>query len=198
VLGKLGCRKVGFESGHFSVADLETYRELAKTVEWKPGRARVEKMRAIKDEGEVAEIREAVRIAEKAFAMFRAMLRPDDCEKDLPDAMEMYIRRAGGRCSSFPSIIAGGARSALAHAPPTGRRVNEGGVLLVDWGASGRLYKSDLTRVLIPRNHSPSDGKLEQVYKAVLTAQEQALRSIRAGVKAHDVDAAARSVIAEA
>src|SRR5262249_45463482 len=36
VLGKLGFHSVGFESGHLSVADLETYRELAKTIVWKP------------------------------------------------------------------------------------------------------------------------------------------------------------------
>jgi Xaa-Pro aminopeptidase len=209
-LGKLGVRSVGFESGHLSVAEMEAYRELAPTVDWKPGRDRVEKLRAIKDASEVAEIREAIRIAEKAFAMFRAMLRPDDREKDLSDALEMYIRRAGGKCSSFPSIVAGGPRSALAHAPPSQRTAGAGGLLLVDWGASGRFYKSDLTRVLIPRNHSassspparpmgePGDGKLEEVYAAVLTAQEQALHCIRPGVKAHDVDAAARSAIAEA
>lgn len=210
VLGKLGFRSVGFESGHWSVADLETYRAAAKTIDWKPGRDRVEKLRAIKDDTEVAAIREAIRIAEKAFAMFKAMLAPGDCEKDLSDAMEMYIRRAGGRCSSFPTIVAGGPRAALAHAPPSDRKVSDGGMLLVDWGASGRFYKSDLTRVLIPRNHSAfsrraprarepkDDAKLAKVYAAVLNAQEQGLQAIRAGVKAQDVDAAARSAIADA
>jgi DNA-binding transcriptional ArsR family regulator len=42
----------------------------------------------LKDAEEVAEIREAIRIAERAFTMFRAMLRPEDCEKDLVDALE--------------------------------------------------------------------------------------------------------------
>jgi Xaa-Pro aminopeptidase len=210
VLGKLGFRSVGFESAHLSVLDFETYRDLAKTIDWKPGRDRVEKLRAVKEESEIAAIRDAIRIAEKAFTMFKAMLKPDDCEKDLSDAMEMYIRRAGGRCSSFPSIVAGGPRAALAHAPPTSRKVSDGGMLLVDWGASGRFYKSDLTRVLIPRNHSAFSGetpragepnvdaKLAQVYTAVLNAQGQALRAIRACAKAQDVDAAARSAIAEA
>jgi Xaa-Pro aminopeptidase len=86
--------------------------------------------------------------------------------------------------------------------------VSEGNLLLIDWGASGRFYKSDLTRVLIPRNHSTfaqtdpargePDPKLATVYAAVRTAQEQAIRSIRAGVAAKDVDAAARTAIAEA
>jgi Xaa-Pro aminopeptidase len=65
----------------------------------------------------------------------------------------------------------------------------------VDWGASGRFYKSDLTRVFATRKISP---KLEKVYTLVLKAQARAIRHIRPGVKAHDVDAEARSVIAEA
>src|SRR5205807_3449150 len=104
---------------------------------------RVEKLRAVKDPSEVAQIREAVAIAERAFAMFRAMLRPDDCEKDLCDALEGYVRRAGGRGTSFPSIVAVGERAALPHAPPTDRTVGDSGLVLVDWGACGPFYKSD-------------------------------------------------------
>ncbi|MBL8798860.1 MAG: aminopeptidase P family protein, partial [Planctomycetia bacterium] len=210
VLTQSGLHAIGFESSSLSVAEFEGYREHAKTIDWKSGRNRVEQLRAVKDAGEVAEIREAIAFAEKAFAMFQAMLRPQDTEKELHDAMEMYIRRAGGRCSSFPAIIAAGPRAALAHAPPTAARAGDHALLLVDWGASGRFYKSDLTRVLIPRNHSAfsrppaaprettADGKLEQVYETVLRAQQQAIRAIRPGVTGHDVDAAARQVIADA
>src|SRR5205814_5831636 len=93
-------------------------------------------------------------IAERAFTMFRAMLRPEDTEKDLCDALEMYVRRAGGKCAAFPSIIAVGERAALPHAPPTQRTVAEASLLLVDWGASGPFYKIDLTRILVTRKNS--------------------------------------------
>lgn len=210
VLQKLGCRSVGFESSCVTVAELETLRELAKTIDWKPGSDRVEKLRLIKDATEIAQIREAIGFAQHAFSMFRAMVRPDDTEQELHNAMEGYIRRAGGSKAAFAPIIATGPRAALAHAPPTTRKVSDGGMLLVDWGANGPFYKSDLTRVLVPRNHSTfsrppargrqgkHDAKLEQVYGVVLSAQEQAIRRIRAGVKASDLDAAARSAIAAA
>jgi Xaa-Pro aminopeptidase len=195
VLSKLRCRSVGFESSHLTVADLETLSGLVPAVSWKGERDRVERLRVVKDPSEVAQIREAVGIAERAIAMFRAMLRPEDREKDLSDHLELYIRRAGGQCSSFPSIVAAGERAALPHAPPTDRRVGEAGLLLVDWGARGRFYQSDLTRVFATRRISP---KLEKVYTVVLTAQERAIRAIRPGVKAQDVDAEARSVIEKA
>jgi Xaa-Pro aminopeptidase len=207
VLAKLGFRSVGFESAHLSVAEHATLCGLLPAVSWKGGRNLVEQLRAVKDEGEVAAIREAVRFAERAFAMFRAMLGPEDTEKGLSDALETYVRRAGGRCTSFPSIVAVGARAALPHAPPTDRRVGTSELLLVDWGASGRLYKSDLTRVLLPRSYSAAAGptpdreyvaKFEEVYGVVLRAQQRALRAIRAGVAAGDVDAEARAEITEA
>ena len=196
---RLGSRAVGFESGHVTVAEFERLHDLLKAVDLKPGPDRVEKMRAVKDASELAQIREAIVMAEKAFAMFRSMLRPSDPEKELHDAMERYIRRAGGKCSAFPPIVAVGPRSALPHAPPTAHTVAEGVVVLVDWGASGPLYKCDLTRVLLARKDSPDlMARIERVYQVVRTAQETAIRAIRPGVAAKDVDAAARTVIAEA
>jgi Xaa-Pro aminopeptidase len=164
----------------------------------------VEQLRQIKDEAEIGQIRSAIRIAEKAFAMFRAMLRPDDTEKDLVDAMEMYVRRAGGKCTAFPTIVAVGERGALPHAPPTDRPIGAEILVLVDWGASGMLYKSDLTRVLLPHNNlalpgtQTQAGKLREVYDVVLRAQAAGIAALRPGVKAGDVDAAARRVIADA
>jgi Xaa-Pro aminopeptidase len=203
VINQLGPRGVGFENAHLTVADHEQVRELTRTVDWKGARDRVERLRVTKDAGEVAEIRAAVRIAERAFAMFRALLEPEDTEKELSDALEGYVRRAGGRCTSFPSIVAVGARAALPHAPPTATRVAEAGLVLVDWGASGPFYKSDLTRVLVPRTtKAPSapgvEPKLAAVYAVVLEAQRRALEAVRPGTRAAAVDAAARGVIAEA
>jgi Xaa-Pro aminopeptidase len=195
VLGKLGVRSVGFESGHLTVAEYEILREQAPALDWKGGRDRVEQLRAIKDASEVAQIREAVDIGERAFTVFRALLRTADSEKDLHDAMDGYIRRAGGWGTSFPTIIAVGDHAALPHAPPTNRTVGEGELVLVDWGAKGRFYQCDLTRVLPVRTISP---KLEEVYTVVLKAQQQAMRRIRPGVKAGDVDAEARTVINQA
>ncbi len=209
-LAKLGFRAVGFESGHLTVADFDGIKELAKTVDWKPGEDRVERLRQIKDEDEIGQIRQAIRFAERAFAMFRACMRPGDTEKDLADAMEGYVRRAGGRCGAFPAIVAMGDRAALPHAPPTDRRLCEAPLVLVDWGASGAFYKSDLTRVLLTHHNAAlpgepgasatgvSDPKIAEVYAVVLRAQLAAIATVRPGVQAKEVDAAARKVIAAA
>jgi Xaa-Pro aminopeptidase len=195
VLTRLGVRAVGFESAAVTVADLETLKELAPAVDWKAGADRVERLRMVKDAFEIGQIREAIGMAERAFTVLRALLRPSDREKDLCDAMDGYLRRAGAQGASFPPIIAVGERAALPHAPPTERAVAEGELLLVDWGASGRFYKSDLTRVLATRKIST---KLEEVYTVVLKAQQRAVRTVRPGAVARDIDAEARGAIAEA
>ena len=196
-------RTIGYESGHLTVADFETLKDGVKTADWKPAQDRVEKLRQVKDASEIAQIREAILIAERAFAMFRAMLRPDDTEKELSDALESYVRRAGGKETAFPPIVAVGPRSALPHAPPSLHQVQENPLLLVDWGAQGAFYKSDLTRVLwtynngaFPDGREPSD-KLRAVYTVVAEAQARAIAAMRPGASSKAVDTIARGYIAE-
>lgn len=205
LLGKLNVGSAGFESRHLTVADFDALRHATSAISWKAGVDRIERLRAIKDADEVAQLRIAVHMAQRAFAMFRAMLEPDNDEKQLADALEMYVRRAGGKCTSFPSIVAVGERAALPHAPPTTKKVHEAPLLLVDWGASGRFYKSDLTRVLFARNKLPAKGsrsgvddRFAEIYNVVLRAQEHAIAAVRPGAKTGDVDAAARTVISQA
>jgi Xaa-Pro aminopeptidase len=196
VAGKLGLRRLGFEASALSFADFEALREKLPAIELAPIRDRVEALRSIKDRDEIAAIRVAIDMAERAFVMLRAGLRGRDSEKDTADALEGYLRRCGAASASFPTIVAVGPRSALPHARPSASaRIEDGDFVLVDWGASGPPYKSDLTRVVVTGTVSP---KFEKVYRTVLAAQERAIAAIRPGVMARDVDAEARSVIEEA
>ena len=202
VLVKLGYRNVGFESGAVTVAEFEFLRGLAPAVEWKGAADRVEKLRAVKDEIEINQIRAAIRVADRAFTVLRSLLRPDDREKDLCDALDHYIRRAGGEGVAFPPIVLVGERSARPHARPSDRAVAGGDVLLVDWGAQVHGYKCDLTRVLDARTtasftRAPA-ARLEEIHAVVARAQQAAIAAIRPGAAGRDVDAAARSVIAAA
>ncbi len=204
VLKKLGCRSVGFESGVVTVAEFDYLKELGPALEWKPAADRVEKLRMVKDDDELGRIRDAIAVAERAFTALVALLRPDDTEIELANALEANVRRAGGEATAFPPIVAVGARAALPHCPPTDKRVSASGLLLVDWGASVRGYKSDLTRVLATRTKSSfaqadADAvRLEDIHRVVRAAQEAAVRAARPGVEAKAVDAAARAVIADA
>lgn len=203
---QLGFRNVGIEGGHVTVALLDLWKDKSPAVNWVSTAKLVEAFRATKDVGEVKQIRDAVAVAERAFAMLRATLRSGASEDDLCAAMEQFVRMAGGKATSFPSIMAVGPRSALAHAPPTERTVESAGFLLVDWGARGPLYCSDLTRMLVTRTSwfrsetnaiAGDDAQFARIYRAVLKAQESAFAAVRPGAQARDVDAAARAALAE-
>jgi Xaa-Pro aminopeptidase len=202
-LAQFAPRSLGYESGHLTVADFQALSDALKSTDWKPARDRIEQLRQIKDYTEVDQIRAAIKIAEKAFEMFRAMLRPDDTEKELTDALESYVRRAGGRETAFAPIIAVGPRAALPHAPPGMHKVADDPLLLIDWGAQGVFYKSDLTRVLwtynnvaFPSSRKPTE-KLQAVYAVVAEAQRRAIAGMTPGASSKAVDTLARTYIAE-
>ena len=160
-----------------------------------PTASLVEELREVKDRDEITQIRAAIDLAERAFAVVRAGLRPERSEKEIAAELEYQIRLFGGRGCSFTPIVGVGPRGALPHARLSDHRAAESDFILIDWGARGELYVSDLTRILVTGRISP---KLERVYGVVLKAQQAAIAAIRPGAILKDIDAAARNVIGEA
>ena len=203
VLAKVGAKAVAVESNRLTVAEYEAFRALAPKAEFVPVNGAVEGLRASKDPGEVEKIKDAIRVAERAYKMFVATIAEPDTEKEMADALEQYVRRCGAKCTAFSPIVAVGERGALPHAIPTSRPLSEGSKLLIDWGAD-LTYKCDLTRVirnpygtaLTRRNKAERTAhNLDKVYKAVLAAQDAAIAALRHGTPAKDVDAAARKTL---
>ncbi len=195
VIQRARIRRLAVEAASMTLHLHRRLTEALPQVELLPGVGLVEELREIKDKEEIAEIREAVALAEKAFRVIRAALRREQTEREIAFELEHLIRTFGGAGCGFPSIVAAGARAALPHAVPTDEPIGESDLLLIDWGATKRLYRSDLTRILVTGRISP---KLERVYGVVLQAQERAIAAIRPGVLMSDVDAAARDWIGEA
>lgn len=207
VLTKLAAKNVGVESNRLTMAEFELLKETGAKLTFVPLNGRIEFLRTVKDPSEVEAIRGAIRVAERAYRMFVSTLAETDTEKEMADALEGYVRRAGAKCTAFPSITAVGERTALPHCPPhPGKRLGDGSKLLIDFGADVG-YKSDITRTLrspfitapTRRNkHERTGFNLEKIHATILEAQQAALTLIRQGVKAKDVDAAARGVIHKA
>jgi len=193
-LSELGCRKVGFEPASLSVLNFNALQEEAKTVEWKGLVGWVEEFRAIKDATEIAALKDANRIAEEAFREVVGSLSPSDTEKEVADRLEFAMRKRGASAAAFATIAAAGPLSAHPHAIPGNKRIGEESILLIDWGAKGKFYHSDCTRTL---SLGAPSNRFREVYQIVLTAQQCAIEAIRPGVKACDVDAAARSYISD-
>ena len=195
VLGSAGLGRLGIEAESMSVSLHDKIAEKLPNLEIVSTSDKVETLRLIKDQDEIAALRRAIWQAEKAFGVLQATVRPEQTEKEVADELEHQFRLFGGKDAAFPSIIAVGPRAALPHATPTAQRVGEGEMLLVDWGVKESLYNSDLTRVLSTGRISP---KLRRVYGVVFDAQTRAIEAIRPGVVAHEVDAVARDIIGKA
>lgn len=187
---------VGFESRSTSYAQWESLTAFVKRLKLVPQIDQVEALRVVKDAGEVGQIRDAIRQAERGFALLKASLRGELTELQAANELEHAMRRFGARGASFETIVAVGRRAALPHARPTAACIADAEFVLVDWGATNAEgYRSDLTRVLATGTISP---KLQKLHGVVLKAQQQAIDAIRPGVKGVEVDAVARECIAKA
>jgi Xaa-Pro aminopeptidase len=187
--------RLAVEAESMSVGLFERLQKTLSKVELAATSGLVEKLRETKDREEIDQIRRSVHVAQRAFQVIRAQLRPEHTEKRVAAELEYQIRQFGGNGCSFAPIVAVGPRAALPHAVPTDRRMDESDFVLIDWGAKATRYASDLTRILVTGRIA---AKLERVYGVVLKAQLRAIEAIRPGARMSDVDAVARTVIAQA
>ena len=152
----------------------------------------VEEMRAVKDEDELARIRRAIRINERAFQVIRVQLRGDQTERAVGYALENEMRVLGGEGCAFPPIVGVGPRSALPHGGVSDQKIAASPFVLIDWGTRHDGYVSDLTRI-VTTGKVPT--KYAKIYEVVRTAQLKAIEKIKAGADCQVVDNAARAHI---
>mgnify|MGYP001811163871 CR=1 FL=1 len=94
----------------------------------------------------------------------------------------------------FQPIVSGGPNSANPHAVPSDRPLQKGDLLVIDWGAAYESYYSDLTRTFVLGQ--PDEEQL-RIARLVENANAAGRAVARPGLRAGDVDAAARAVIEE-
>lgn len=190
---RLRLKKIGFEPGRMTVQVLKSIGDrLPMRSSLEPVDGLVEQLRMVKSAGEIAAIRRSVETNSKAFEQAVRRVRPGMTESDLAAELEYRMRRLGAEKPSFDTIVAGGARSALPHAQPTGAKLQNGQLVVIDMGAIQDGYCSDMTRMLFL---GEPGAKVKRTYRAVLEAQLAAIGQVRAGAVANRVDAAARHVL---
>jgi len=188
-----GRLSVGFSGSHLTVAQIEMLRSSSGSrVRWVTDANAVEKLRAVKDDGEVATMREAAVLISKVFESTLPSIKPGVSELELAGMLELNMKRLGASGPSFETIVASGARSAWAHARPETKVLGRGELVVLDQGAILHGYCSDMTRTVF-LGRAPR--KVRRLYRAVLEAQEAAKRAIRPGVTAGAIDKAARGVL---
>ncbi|WP_456366934.1 M24 family metallopeptidase [Thermococcus sp.] len=154
----------------------------------------IRELRMRKDAGEIVNMKHAAKAADRVFEELLSWDILGMRERDLALRIELRIRELSEGIS-FQPIVASGENAANPHHEPGERRLREGDMVILDFGARWRGYCSDITRTIALGN---PDERLVEVYNVVREAQESAYRAVKAGVKAKEVDAAARGTIEKA
>jgi Xaa-Pro aminopeptidase len=123
-----------------------------------------------------------------------AACRPGATELEVADAVAAAFRRAGAEEALF-AIVGGGPNGAFPHHHTGSRRLEEGDAVVIDIGGRSEGYVSDITRMAYLGE--PSE-RYREVHAVVEAAVQAGLAAARPGATCHEVDAAARGVIADA
>ena len=189
-------KRLGFESNRIPFETYEAIRTaLSPSTRLIPVANAVEDARMIKTPDEIDLIRHSVESNSRAFRRALKSFRPGMRESELAAEIDYQQRRAGAEGSAFSTIVASGSRSALPHARPTREKIAHKTSLLIDMGSFEESYASDMTRTV---HVGKAPKRFRSLYKAVLEAQLAAIDSVRPGVTASQVDAAARDVLSSA
>ncbi|MEO8334244.1 MAG: aminopeptidase P family protein [bacterium] len=191
----MSVKVLGFETAHIQHRDFQRLVEAGARWQWRPTVDLVETLRERKDESEIARIREAADVATRALERTLPDLHVGMTELQVAGVLEKALRDEGSEGFPFPSIVAGGPRTALPHARSSGRALEQGDFLLMDFGAEVGGYCSDITRTVVMGSASDEHRR---VYDVVRVANERASTGVRAGMTGRDADAIARQYIERA
>ncbi|RKN56574.1 M24 family metallopeptidase, partial [Streptomyces klenkii] len=156
----------------------------------------VERQRLVKDEEEIAALRVAAEITDRALGELLESILVGRTERHLALELERRLVDHGADGPAFPTSVATGSHSGLAGHRPTDRRVEEGDFLTVRLGARFRGYRCQIGRTFVIGT-SPADWQIE-LYEVVFAAQRAAREALAPGVEYRAVDRAARRVLEEA
>ena len=209
---RLLIRKSGIKSLAYNPSewDVDAYARLSEklslTFQKKPNFSQLK--RIIKSDVELEILKKAALYGKDAFHRFGEFLKLDGLGMDEKMAhfeAESIFKYHGQLDLSFSPIVALGENAAKPHALPTIKTLQKGELVLLDAGVKYQRYCSDRTRTSFFNEHFNfekeqhfDDAFKQKVYDTVLFAQEAALKAVKVGVKAKQIDQAARDVIEKA
>ncbi len=191
-----GVLRLGLESQSVTWAQQRRWAgELFPAGELVPAESLVEDLRLVKDAGEAARIRSACAIADAALADVRGRLLEGPTEIEFGLELDAAMRRHGAEDVSFETIVASGPNGAKPHHHPSDRRIEQGDLVVIDFGALVDGYHSDMTRTVAVGDVGDERRRMLDV---VLRSQDAGVQAVAAGSTAAEVDAVCRAVIDDA
>lgn len=138
------------------------------------------KLRAVKDDHELAQMRKAQQATRTAILAMLDQARPGINESELEGAFDFSLMKQGVREHAFSTIVAGGARATTLHYVSNDQIVNDGQLVLIDLGSAEGHYCADISRTF------PVNGKFtarqKELYNTVLAAQQLVMDTAKPGM----------------
>lgn len=190
----LGVAKLGYEETYLTVAEYFYYRDNLKA-ELVPFCAKINSFRDVKEEWELALMRKAQDITDKAFSEVLTRIKAGMTELQLQAELIYCMYKNGATGLAFDPIVVSGPNTSLPHGVAGERVIQEGDFITMDFGASYMGYCSDMTRTVAV---GYATEEMKKIYHIVLEAQLAGLAVSRAGAIGKEIDGAARKVITDA
>ena len=185
-------QRVGFDGNTVTYGQYRLFKKTFPRVVFRPRVGCIEKIAAVKDEDEIAKIRQAVAITDRVFSEILGMIKPGLRELDLSAEISYRQRKYGAEADAFETIVASGERGALPHGRASMKKIARREMITLDFGCVYEGYHSDMTRTVALGRPT---AEARKIYYAVLDAQLRAVEAARSGMKTGDLDAVARTCI---
>ena len=197
ILEQIQSRKlktIGFDTMTFEMYQMFN-KTLKNKVKLEPKSEYIWKLRKVKDDGELGKIRKAAEITVEGMQTAHDTIKPGLTEIKVAAEIEYTMRTRDSYGLAFDTIVASGPRSAYPHGGCGERKLRNGDLVVIDIGATYKCYRADMTRTFTVGRPS---AKQEKIYSVVKSAQEKAFQKIYDGVRAAEIDSAARRIIKRA
>ena len=149
--------------------------------------------RMVKDEEELELMRESSRRNDAVMAELMAGMSPDLTEAQFSQFGDALFVKHGRVGLGLPPMVCYGPNCADPHHLDFGNdKLKPGDFVLIDMGTGVEGYQSDMTRT---ECYGEPTQLQKDIYQIVLEANLAGIAAIKAGIKASEVDAAARGVI---
>lgn len=188
-------QSLAIEKGHLSVERYERIQALFPNSSISAIDDHINLMRNIKSAEELEHLRKAAALADYAVEVGCQEIAEGKTELDIISAIEYALKQRGAEKMAFDTLVLSGPKTASPHGKPGLRKIQQGDFVLFDLGVSYNGYVSDITRTVA--FGEPSED-MRIIYETVKKAQQASIDVVQPGVKALEVDRAARDVIENA
>jgi Xaa-Pro aminopeptidase len=188
-------QRIAFDSSTTTCDALRLLERDFPYVEWVAAPQMFKRLRAVKEPEEISALRKARALTLAGIEHVKQLYKEGVSEKELAWQFELFCRTQGASGLSFDPILAFGEKSAYPHYRAGGQKLERDQSILCDVGAIVDGYRGDLTRTFF---FGKPDATLLRFQEVVAKAFDAALKSVRPGIAAGEIDQAARGVFKEA